>query len=327
MISVVICTYKRADSLKILLENLEHQSLSAGEVLIIDGSPDDETAKMINSLHSSLPLTYFLVPPEHRGLTRQRNFGILKVNPATDVVCFLDDDVVLDDQYLKILQETFTQNPDCVGASGYLTNGRTWEVYDPARHNGLKWFVLDGFALELGQRNYVRRALGLFPDVPPGFIPPYGHGYDVVPPSGKSYEADHIIGCNMSFRYSVFKTLRFSDYFIGYGLYEDCDFSYRTTRFGKLLVNTRLKLEHHLAPSGRPDTFKYGKMVTRNGWFVWRTKYKNPGLFNILKWYTISVLFALLLIKSFRQKAAVHEFAGRVAGLFSVMFNAPKLEN
>ena len=326
MITVIICTFKRAGSLGQLLRNLELQKFPPSEVLVIDGSPDDETNKMVASLSCSYELKYFSVPPEHRGLTKQRNWGIEKLEKQTDIVSFLDDDVLLDPDYFYVLQETFRERADCIGVSGFDTVGREWEKYDPEKHLGKQWYILDGFAIKLGLRNYLRRLLGLFPKVSPGFIPPYGHGYDAVPPSGRQYEMEHIIGCNMNFKRSVFDSMKFSEYFVGYGLYEDFDFSYRTTRYGKLLMNTRMLLEHHHHPAGRPDTYKYGMMVTRNGWYCWRLKYKSPGFGNILKWYAISLLLAILLLKPFPKKNAVLEFVGRIAGLFSVIFDPPKIE-
>jgi GT2 family glycosyltransferase len=294
--------------------------------MIVDGSPDDDTRAMVDSLVSPLHIKYWKVPPEHRGLTRQRNFGIGKLSGESDIVCFLDDDVILENDYLQLLEDTLRNNPQYVGASGYQTNGREWDVYDPKKHRGKQWFILDGFAIKLGQRNYLRRILGLFPKEPPGILPPFGHGYQIVPPSGKMYDAEYIIGCNMSYRRHIFDTLRFSDYFIGYGLYEDADFSLRTTRFGKLVVNTNMKLEHHHHPAGRPDLYKLGKMVTRNGWYVWRGHFPHPGVKNIVKWYAVSVLFTLLLLKTIWRKDSMMEFAGRVSGIFSVIFNAPHID-
>ena len=86
MISVVICTYKRASSLKILLKSIEKQTLTPFEVLIIDGSPDNDTKTMIELEKYNLPLQYWSVPPEERGLTRQRNYGITKINQRATII-------------------------------------------------------------------------------------------------------------------------------------------------------------------------------------------------------------------------------------------------
>ena len=327
MISIIICTYKRAFSLKNFLDSIKIQSLLPDELLIIDGSPDTETKEMLEKENFSIPnLKYFQVPPEHRGLTRQRNYGIKQLSNQTDIVCFFDDDVILNYNYIELLDQTFRNNPDCVGLSGYIKNDQKWEVYDPKIHSRKKWYIMDNYALKLGERNYARKLLGLFPDTPPGYIPPYGHGYSQIPFTGKTYEVEHIIGCNMSFRKFVFDKIHFSNYFEGYGLYEDLDFSYRASLLGKILINTNLLLEHHHHPSGRPDTYKFGKMVTRNGWYVWRLKYRHPSTINRLKWNATCLLLSLILLKKANKSSARMEFLGRISGFISIIFNPPKIE-
>ena len=325
-ISVVICTYKRASSLRELLISIQNQSYAPVEVLIIDGSPDHNTEKMLEVEQFKLNLKYFSVPPEERGLTRQRNYGIRLLSNNSEIVSFYDDDVILEPRYLEILATTFSEQPDCKGVGGITTNERFWEPLNATKHTGKKWYVIDGFALKLAQKNYLRRQLGLFTDVPPGWIPTFGHGYDMIPPSGKIYPVEHIVGCNMSFSRDAFDKLKFSNYFIGYGLYEDLDFSFRVSKTGKLYINSNLRLEHHHHPSGRPDTFNYGKMVTRNGWYVWRLKYPNPALSAKIKWYAISLILTFLLLSSFKKKSAWNEFFGRINGLVTLQFAPPKVE-
>ena len=80
------------------------------------------------------------------------------------------------------------------------------------------------------------------------------------------------------FRKIVFDSIWFSPYFEGYGLYEDADFTLRLSKIGKLYVNTNAQLGHFHDESGRPNKYQYGKMVVRNGWYVWRVKYPNPSL-------------------------------------------------
>ncbi|WP_309477262.1 glycosyltransferase family 2 protein [Tenacibaculum aquimarinum] len=77
-------------------------------------------------------------------------------------------------------------------------------------------------------------------------------------------------------------------------MYEDADFSLRALKFGKNVINTRVQLEHYHAVEGRPNKFKYGKMVIRNGWYVWRIKYSNPSLKARLKWNLTSLTLTLI---------------------------------
>jgi GT2 family glycosyltransferase len=88
--------------------------------------------------------------------------------------------------------------------------------------------------------------------------------------------------------------MRFSTYFEGYGLYEDADFTLRLSKIGKLYVNTNAQLGHFHDASGRPNKFLYGKMVVRNGWFVWRVKYPNPSFMARIKWNAIVLLLTFI---------------------------------
>ncbi|MDP2060638.1 MAG: glycosyltransferase family A protein, partial [Flavobacteriaceae bacterium] len=91
--SLIVCTYMRSDSLIKLLQSVSLQTLYPDDIWIIDGSTDEKTKLALES-NFFKNLHYLKVSPEERGLTRQRNVGISKVNPACEIVCFLDDDTV-----------------------------------------------------------------------------------------------------------------------------------------------------------------------------------------------------------------------------------------
>ena len=132
-----------------------------------------------------------------------------------------------------------------------------------------------------------------------------------------------------SYRKEVFERLGFSEYFEGYGLYEDTDFSLRLSKIGDLYVNTAAQLEHHHEASGRPNKFKYGKMVIRNGWYVWRVKYNRPSLGSRIKWnLTGFVLTVLTLLRVFTKPNKMQSFSegiGRITGWFSLIINKPRM--
>jgi GT2 family glycosyltransferase len=133
-----------------------------------------------------------------------------------------------------------------------------------------------------------------------------------------------------SYKKDVFKNLKFSTYFEGYGLYEDVDFSLRLANQGKLYINTNAQLAHYHDGSGRPNKFRYGKMVVRNGWYVWRVKYPNSTFKARFKWHATALLLTIIrllnVITEPNKKEALTEGFGRIVGWFSLIFNAPKIE-
>jgi GT2 family glycosyltransferase len=183
-----------------------------------------------------------------------------------------------------------------------------------------------------GSRFVFRKRIGLDSDTKPGFVPEFSHGRSIsfLPPSGKIYEVEQLMGGVSSFRKEVFEGLQFSTYFEGYGLYEDADFTFRVSKIGKLFVNTGATLAHYHDQSGRPNQYVYGKMVVRNGWYVWRVKHPFPSLKSKLKWHLITLVLAMIrgvnVITTAQRKTALTEFLGRMMGWFSLFFNKPNFK-
>jgi GT2 family glycosyltransferase len=330
-ISLIICTYMRPESLLTLLQSVQKQALYPDEILIIDGSLDNAT-KIILEENQFKNLKYFLVSKEDRGLTKQRNFGISNVNNVIDVVCFLDDDTVLELNYFAEIVKTFQIKPEVIGVGGIAINESKWKLQENnVSYNKKKYYLFEGYFYKEGLRNVVRNYLGLASNLGSGKMPNYSHGRTSgFPITGKTYEVDLLIGMSMAFRKSILDKIKFSRYFEGYGLYEDADFSLRALQFGKNVMNTNVQLSHFHAPSGRPNQYQYGKMVVRNGWYVWRVKNPNPTFKEIFKWHVITVLLTIIRfsnsITSNNKKAAFTEVMGRTIGWWSLLLNKPKLE-
>ena len=327
--TLIVCTYMRPNSLLKLLKSVNKQTLYPNDILIIDGSKNNDTESIINK-NSFNNLYYFKINKSDRGLTKQRNFGIDKVCETSEIVCFLDDDVILEPDYFEQIIKTYTKFPDAIAVGGYITNEVSWELSD--NKSKPTKFYFDGWMRDEPSRFKLRKKLGLMPDVSSGWMPSFSHGRSIsfLPPTEKVYEIEQLMGCAMSNKKQIYETIRFSTYFEGYGLYEDADFSLRLAKHGKVYVNTNAKLSHHHESSGRPNPFKYGKMVIRNGWYVWRVKYANPSFKAYFKWHATALLLTkiriLNIITTSKRKEALIESLGRMAGWFSIIFNPPKVE-
>ncbi|MCC8358539.1 glycosyltransferase family 2 protein [Salinimicrobium sediminilitoris] len=328
--TLIVCTYRRPDSLMRLLVSVAGQILYPDQILIIDGSPDNRTKEMLE-LHPGKNLEYFKVEEEDRGLTRQRNFGIRKTALTSEIICFLDDDIVLTPQYFKNLINTYNRFPDAIGVGGYIIEEVNWQKTGAVQHEDSK-FVFDGWMRDLGSRNVLRRKLGLLSDKPPGYMPDFSNGFSTgfLPPTGKVYPVEFFMGGVASYKKEVFSKISFSNYFIGYGLYEDMDFCLRASQLGQLYVNTEGQLYHHHEASGRPNRFRYGKMVIRNGWYVWKVKYKETSLQARFKWHSIALVLSIVrlmnILTTREKKAAFTEGIGRIVGWWSLVWNPPKIQ-
>ena len=327
-LSLIICTYQRPDALSKLLDSVALQTTKPDEIIIVDGSKDDLTGEMLaKGLIENLQ--YFRVSEKDRGLTKQRNFGIEKTDFDTEIVAFLDDDVILTPDYFEHILGAFQQNACAAGVGGVAINENRWKP-STLRKSTLKKYVFEGYEIKESSRFYLRNLLGLNPKENPSIMPNFSHGRTYsYPLNGKTYKVDLLLGMAMSFRRDVFTHIKFSSFFIGYGLYEDADFSIRAQKYGANLICTKAQLIHNHAPQGRPDYYKYGKMVIRNGWYVWRVKFPNPTFKSKLKWHaTAFVLTLVRLSNSITSKSkgdAFLESVGRIVGWWSLLIKKPNI--
>ena len=246
-ISVVICTRNRPDDLALCLRSLGAQTRLPTQVVVVDASDTDEPRRHVAEWAAGglvADVRYLAARP---GLTHQRNLGI---GEATgDVVTYLDDDVVLEPAYLARIVELFEADPDLAGAEGAVAtsplNGRRRLV------NAVRAAFLMN---TLGPRRGVKRS---------GFVT-----YDPWPASVRRVSS--LVGCNMSYRRDVFERFRFDEWFDGYGLCEDQDFSYRVGLAHKLVQTPAARLEHRLSPVARQQLGRLHEMTAVNHYYFVR---------------------------------------------------------
>ncbi len=326
MLSLIICTYMRDQSLMNLLLSIKEQTVNPNEILVIDGSLDDKTEQLFET-NTFENLKYFKVDAQNRGLTKQRNYGINLVSSNCDVVCFLDDDTVLFPDCLEQLLQTYKFYPQALGVGGYIADDTGFKYVGDDYKPTIDEFYFDGWKRKDSKRFVIRKKFGLDCNCAPGVLPLFSHARSIsfLPPSDKVYEVELLMGCIASFRKTVFDTLQFSTFFEGYGLYEDADFSIRVAKAGKIYLNTAAKLYHYHEASGRPNQYKYGKMVVRNGYHIWRTKNPNPSLKVKSKWHAITLLLIMIRFSNTfttsKRREALSETLGRTVSWLKVLIS------
>lgn len=328
--TLIICTYNRDEAIATLMQSIAKQVLYPDQIIIVDASLTFKTKEFFEK-NSFKNTEYYSVDDNNRGLTKQRNFGIQKVANSSEVVCFLDDDTILETNYFQELLGTYIQYPDALGVGGYITNEIHWDKSDANKLIDDAYFVYDGYFRKEDRRNVLRKKLGLEADRNPGFLPEFSHGRSVsyLPPTDKVYEVEQFMGGVSSFRKKVLDEHKFSTFFDGYGLYEDADFTFRISKLGKLYVNTKAKLEHHHHPSGRPNQYCYGRMVVWNGWYVWRIRHPKPSFKAKIKWHLITLLLTFIrlgnVFSTTNKQAAFTEFIGRMSAYLKLLVKKPKI--
>jgi glucosyl-dolichyl phosphate glucuronosyltransferase len=111
LISVVMCTYNRAELLDISLDALVNQTLDNKyyEVIIIDNFSTDHTAELAKSFIIKKPNFRYVYEPEI-GLSNARNRGWREANG--EYVAYIDDDAKAEPEWLFEMFKFINRYPD-----------------------------------------------------------------------------------------------------------------------------------------------------------------------------------------------------------------------
>jgi O-antigen biosynthesis protein len=112
MISIVICTCNRAESLIRTLESVNRVSCPDAlrwEVIVVDNNSTDHTRGAVRrfSALSGLNVRYILEP--RKGASYARNTGIQEAEAET--IALIDDDMIVDQQWLASIAQECSEHP------------------------------------------------------------------------------------------------------------------------------------------------------------------------------------------------------------------------
>ena len=229
-ITAVIPTKNRPEELAVAVASLLAQARRPDELLVIDQSATDQGRRNVEALLASdratgaAPICLdYILDPSIRGLVHAKQVAAGRA--GGDVVCFLEDDEVLEAGYLAAIESGFRDHPDMLGCCGLVTNLPPLPpAYTAAFH--------------LFHR-------GMFRDVRVGVHGARGDLPGRIP-------SRFLSGGLSCWRREVLAEVPF-DVENGFHMLEDIDYSSRVAdRFGeRLYINTRARLEHRMSPVNR----------------------------------------------------------------------------
>jgi glycosyltransferase involved in cell wall biosynthesis len=119
LITVAICTYNRCGALVEALRSLRAAAppVAPWELIVVDNGSQDATASALAQFCDSLPLRV-VVEPEV-GLSRARNAAVAQARG--DYIIWIDDDVLVDPNWLRAYENAFHAWPDSVFFGGPIT--------------------------------------------------------------------------------------------------------------------------------------------------------------------------------------------------------------
>ncbi|HYW34287.1 MAG TPA: glycosyltransferase [Balneolaceae bacterium] len=137
-ISVIICTYNRAEYLQDTLKSLLQTDTAVDqfEVLIIDNNSTDETPDVIQSAIADFPKIQIKhIKESKQGLSHARNRGIRE--SSAPILLFLDDDITVHLDFLATWVSFFRQYPQASGGGGKIH-----VQFDDPRPTWMSYFLL-----------------------------------------------------------------------------------------------------------------------------------------------------------------------------------------
>ena len=119
MITLIICTYNREKYIRPLLESIAKNDYPTTEyeIVLVDNNCTDNTrgvCEEFSASHPEVALRY--VVESEQGLSAARNKGIKEAKG--DIIIYVDDDALVDSDYIRIYAEHFAANPDTMAAGG-----------------------------------------------------------------------------------------------------------------------------------------------------------------------------------------------------------------
>ncbi len=174
-LSVVICTYNREKYLYNVLKSIVENDFPVAqyEIVLVNNNSKDNTEAICKQFAADFPHVEFHYFVETKqGLSHARNRGIQEAQG--DIIIYVDDDAVVNKEYLQTYWEFFTAHPEAYAAGGPVVP--QYETAEP------RWMSHYTLSLITGYHN---------------------HGDKEKPYSGKAYPG----GGNAGYRKVVFETV------------------------------------------------------------------------------------------------------------------------
>ena len=268
--SIIVPTCNRQTDLARLIDSILKQTLLPAEVVIIDQSDSDDTKKYVDSLANQAlsNIIFIYIYQDEKSSAAARNKGIDIARG--EIVSFLDDDVVLFENYYEKILYCFTNDEKLGGVSGnIIVENKLHDWKAKFRKILYKVFLIDNFN---GKMTFS------------------GFGYPLHSFEGENespMQVEMLSGCNMNFRKEFLKNDKFDEWFTGYSYREDAEISYRISQKTVLNMIPEAKLYHNNSRSNRMDIQARKIMEIKNYYYFYKKHAKKTMMFDFLFLYSL----------------------------------------
>ena len=298
--TIVVPTKDRPDDLVACLDSILIQTRLPEEIIIVDDGEADAAALKQRVAHKApgVVLRYHRKDGEP-GLTASRNIAIRMAQG--DVVFFLDDDVVLEPEYVAAMMEIHENDAsgEIGGVGGVITNAPVsfGEMLSSLVSLTPRWGHGKVFPCGINQVNY--GAVKTVQDV------------------------QWLSGGVTSYRREVFERFTFHEGFRGYGSMEDVEFSHRVSKAYRLVATPAARLAHYHTEVQRISRRELTYQRVLNLWYHFHHNMPQR-LVNRLAfgWYLFAmalVEFGNMLIRPHRFRRMWGRLSGHVLGIWDCL--------
>lgn len=279
-ISILISTKNRFQDLKECVVSLLAQSIKPDEVIMVDASDTNTSREMVETLlkDTGISLAYHRQDVIDGKIRKTMAWNRTLKMALGDIVVFLDDDVVLEKDYLSQLLKAYRENtlPGVVGVMGHTKNPHDEKQKSP---------MLSSLKKALYKCFLLYRDDGGGRMQPSGF-PAYSSAKNAIIP------VEIMPTCNMSVKKEVFEEFTFDEWFHGYSYQEDDDFTYRVSRKYQFLYTPFAELTHKTSPAARDNAEQVVAMKALNHFYFFRKNMPmTPKYCLAFLWAEIGILF------------------------------------
>lgn len=249
--SVAVSTFNRNEDLLRCLDALSKQTYRDFSIIIANGG-DYLGVKQVVDKFSSLRVK--IVNQERKGIVEARNLGWW--HSQADVVCFIDDDLVVSPDWLKCVRNTFLSVEKIGGVSGPTIvpkdrlGNRDFALFLGKFTNPQNIFfkVFGKLYIKIILENRITEVGKILKS---GAFTP-GSNYEACLNLPEPVEVDYLEACHMCFRRFLLEKIGGFDYaYIGTGEWNEPDFSFKVRQKGfRLVFDPKAVTYHYISQGG-----------------------------------------------------------------------------
>ena len=278
-ISVIIPTKDRTQDIVRCLGSISIQTVLPDEVVIVDSSDTEELKPAFNPF-DDLNIKYIHIKVDKKFKGSQQiasNIGL--DNSIGDIFIFLDDDVILDKEYIKEIMHVFDNYPmeKIGGVTGNMIIIKDGLFIKRFFRFGMQLLATMFFITRSDKGKF--QLSGMATAIPDGAV-------------DKITECEFLYGCNMAFRKDVIAEFRFDENLNIHGCCfgDDDDTAYRISRKYQNIYTPFAKLIHNMSPV-RANKYAKMRLMIMNHHYLFKKNLPQDFKHKFAFWWSVVGLF------------------------------------